>query len=119
ADVLEQVLGPVETNAFADAVQQYVDLGVPAKLARRIAALRPLYAALDIADIAEKQAMDVRNVAAAYFHIESRLDLGWLREEIEKLPVDGHWQAIARGTLRDNLYSQQRRITALALRQPK
>lgn len=119
AEILEQVLGPVETNAFGDAVQQYVDLGVPSKLARRVAALRPLYAALDIADIAEKQSMDVRNVAAAYFHIESRLDLGWLREGIDTLTVDGHWQAIARGTLRDNLYSQQRRITALALRQPK
>lgn len=118
-DILEQVLGPVETNNFADVVQQYVDLGVPATLARRIAALKPLYAALDIADIAEKQSMDVRNVAAGYFHIESRLDLSWLREEIDKLAVDGHWQAIARGTLRDNLYSQQRRITALALRQQK
>lgn len=119
AEILEQVLGPVETNAYGEVVQQYVDLGVPSELARRIAALRPLYAALDIADIAEKQSMDVRNVASAYFHIESRLDLGWLREGIDTLTVEGHWQAIARGTLRDNLYSQQRRITALALRQPK
>ncbi|MCG8435253.1 MAG: NAD-glutamate dehydrogenase, partial [Gammaproteobacteria bacterium] len=48
--------------------------------------------------------------------LEAKLELGWLRDEIERLPVEGHWQAIARGTLRDNLYSQQRRLTALALK---
>ena len=117
--VLPEVVGPVESLRLDEAVAQFVDLGVPATLARRVASLRSLYAALDIADIAEKQSADVRSVALAYFHIETRLDIGWLREEVEKLPVDGHWQAIARGTLRDNLYAQQRRITALALRQHK
>ena len=118
-EILESVMGPVEVNAFAETIQQYVDIGVPETLARRIAALRPLYSALDIVEIAASQKSDVKSVAAGYFHIESRLDLGWLREEIERLPVDGHWQAIARGTLRENLYSQQRRITALALKQRK
>lgn len=119
ADTLEEVMGPVESSQFGEVIQQYVDLGVPVSLARRIAVLRPLYSALDVTDIAEKQSTDVKTVAAAYFHIESRLELGWLREEIEKLPLEGHWQAIARGTLRDNLYAQQRRITALALREWK
>ncbi|MDX1443036.1 MAG: NAD-glutamate dehydrogenase [Gammaproteobacteria bacterium] len=118
-EILEQVMGPVEVNAFAETIQQYVDIGVPENLARRIAALRPLYSALDIVEIAASQGSDVKAVASGYFHIESRLDLGWLREEIEKLPVDGHWQAIARGTLRENLYAQQRRITALALKKRK
>jgi glutamate dehydrogenase len=117
--ILESLMGPVEVNAFGETIQQYIDIGVPEALARRIAALRPLYSALDIVDIASAQKIEVQSVAGGYFEIESRLDLGWLREEIEKLPVDGHWQAIARGTLRENLYAQQRRITAVALKKRK
>ena len=44
-----------------------------------------------------------------------RLSLDWIRDQIEGLAIDGHWQAVARGTLRDNLYSLQRQLTAKVL----
>ena len=34
----------------------------------------------------------------------------WLHDEIERLPVEGHWQAVARGTLREELYLLQRKL---------
>jgi glutamate dehydrogenase len=55
-------------------------------------------------------------VARIYFHIGRELGLDWLRGQIETLSVDGHWQAEARATLRENLYLQQRMLTAQALR---
>ena len=42
-------------------------------------------------------------------------DLKWLRESVEKLPVDGQWHAHARGNLRDELYSQHRRLAGRVL----
>ena len=33
-----------------------------------------------------------------------------MREQIEELSVDGHWQAVARGTLRDSIYDLQRKL---------
>ena len=39
----------------------------------------------------------------------------WLRDSVEKLPVDGQWHAHARGSLRDELYSQHRRLAGLVL----
>ncbi|MDX1454664.1 MAG: NAD-glutamate dehydrogenase [Gammaproteobacteria bacterium] len=114
--VLDDVMGPLEVNQLNEGIQQYIDLGVPEVLGRNIASLRPLYSALDIVDIADGVKLSITDIARAYFHIETRLELGWLREEIENLPVDGHWQAIARGTLRDNLYVQQRRLAGLALK---
>ncbi len=52
----------------------------------------------------------------AYFDLGERIGLTWIKEQIESLPADGHWQAVARGTLRDNLYALQARITLAVLK---
>jgi len=54
--------------------------------------------------------------ARAYFDLGERIGLTWIKEQIESLPADGHWQAVARGTLRDNLYALQARITLAVLK---
>ena len=100
---------------FNHGVQQYSDVGVPETLARRIAAIGPLYAGMDMVDVARAAKLPVEAVAKVYFHVGRELELDWLRSKIEELPVDGHWQAVARGTLREDLYSQQRELTAQAL----
>jgi glutamate dehydrogenase len=109
------ILNDYLAESFNQGVQQYVDVGVPEILARRIAAIGPLYAGLDIVDVAREIKLPVEVVAKVYFQIGSELGLGWLRIQIEELPVDGHWQAVARGTLREDLYAQQRALTAQAL----
>jgi len=43
-----------------------------------------------------------------YFGVGTALQLDWIREQIESLGVEGHWQAVARTTLRDNIYNLQR-----------
>ncbi len=53
--------------------------------------------------------------AKAYFDLGERIGLTWIKEQIESLAADGHWQAVARGTLRDNLYELQRKITGAVL----
>ncbi|HEY3646191.1 MAG TPA: NAD-glutamate dehydrogenase [Gammaproteobacteria bacterium] len=109
------VLGDDLALAFNQGVQQYVDVGVPEALARRVAAIGPLYAGMDMVDVARQTKLPVEAVAKVYFHIGRELQLDWLRSKIEELPVDGHWQAVARGTLREDLYAQQRELTAQAL----
>src|SRR5690606_9664826 len=115
-EYLQDVMDPVEATRYGESMQQYMDLGVPEQLAHTIAAIKTLYAALDIVAVALERKLPVRIVASAYFHLDGRLELNWVREQIENLAVDGHWQAIARGTLRDNLYAQQRQLSNLALR---
>jgi NAD-specific glutamate dehydrogenase len=41
--------------------------------------------------------------------------LDWLREQIERLPVDGQWQAIARTGLRDSAGAIHRKATERVL----
>ncbi|CAN5239332.1 NAD-glutamate dehydrogenase [soil metagenome] len=90
----------------------YVELGVPDKTAERMAALQGMYAALDIVEAAQELDADVKYVAAVYYELGRGLSLDWVRERIEALEVDGHWQAVARGALRENLYSLQRKLAA-------
>jgi len=112
---LHGVLSDDLLESFNKGVQQYTDVGVPEILARRIAAIPVLYAALDVVDVAREIKLPVEVVGKVYFHIGRELELDWLRGRIEDLSVDGHWQAVARGTLREDLYAQQRVLTAQAL----
>src|ERR1700677_2767093 len=59
--------------------------------------------------------LDIAYCAKAYFDLGDWLGLTWIKEQIESLSADGHWQAVARGTLRDNLYQLQRKITGAVL----
>jgi glutamate dehydrogenase len=93
----------------------WVQAGVPPELARAVAALDTLYAALDIVELAAGGARPLEAVAAAYFGVSSRLGLAWLRERIGKLAGDGHWQGLAKSALRDDLAGLQRALAMNAL----
>jgi glutamate dehydrogenase len=59
--------------------------------------------------------VDVGFAAKAYFDVGERIGLHWIKDQIETLAADGHWQSVARGTLSDNLFALHRKITAAAL----
>jgi glutamate dehydrogenase len=68
-----------------------------------------------VVDTAVRRKADVASVATVFFGLGDLLGLKWLRESVEKLPVDGQWHAHARGNLRDELYSQHRRLAGRVL----
>ncbi len=114
-DELESLLPPDEKQRFRANLERLLKAGLPEKLARPLAGADWAYAGLDIVEIARGAKLKVSTAAAAWFALGTQLNLGWMRVEIEKLQVDGHWQAIARGSLRDNLYTQQRRLAVALL----
>ena len=69
-----------------------------------------LKSGLDIVDVAATRKVPILQAARAYLRLGTRLDLDWLRLQIEQLPAAGHWQSVARGTLRDNLYQLHRTL---------
>ncbi|MGA9855643.1 MAG: NAD-glutamate dehydrogenase [Gammaproteobacteria bacterium] len=113
------VLSEPQLDVYHRMQQQYSDVGVPESLAHLIAALPTLYPAFDMVDVAQETKLPVDIVARIYFHIGRELGLDWLRGQIETLTVDGHWQAEARATLRENLYLQQRLLASQALNKVK
>jgi glutamate dehydrogenase len=90
--------------------------GVPDRLARRIARLSVLEPALDIVALARTEHAAVQEVAHAWFQLGVALGLDWLHVEIDRLAVDGSWQATARTGLRDAAMRAHRELTQQVLR---
>ncbi|MFO1468689.1 MAG: NAD-glutamate dehydrogenase [Steroidobacteraceae bacterium] len=108
-------LGESEKTQHAARRKRLVADGVPEALAARLSVIEPLHAALDLAEVATDARLPVTFAARAYYEMGERLGLSWLRQQIESLAVEGQWQAVARASLRDNLYALHRRLTAKVL----
>jgi glutamate dehydrogenase len=112
-----QVLSASERERFEKVRKQHVEAGVPPDLSARIASLSAHNAALDIVEVATAHRVGVADAARVYFEIGACVGLDWLRDQIEKLSVDGPWQAIARTGLRDTALRIHRRLTERVLSQ--
>jgi glutamate dehydrogenase len=104
-----------ELARFEESRKRYLEAGLPPPLAERIASLEALNAALDIVEIAAGHKVSVEETARVYFEVGARIGFDWLRARIEKLTVDGPWQAIARTGLRDAALRVHRQLTERVL----
>ena len=98
-----------EAAASAQAVA-WAQAGVPRELAQRVGAADRLFSALDIAEIAEAGHSPLDATSAVHFGIGERLGLERLRQQIEQLPAETHWQSLAKVALADDLADLQRSI---------
>ncbi|HEU4774888.1 MAG TPA: NAD-glutamate dehydrogenase, partial [Lysobacter sp.] len=105
---LQETMSQVRRDAFNTQLAEWKAKGVPAALATQLAALPVLEFGCDIIEIAHARKLSPVEVSRAYFDLGAALNLPWLHEQIDALPVDGRWQALARGALRDELGTQQR-----------
>src|SRR5690606_26620016 len=106
--LLPRILQGDDLTAFTQRHGRYIAAAVPDKLARRMAGLTALRSGPDLVEITEQSGLPLERAAALYFGVGTALSLDWLRGQVEMLGVDGHWQAVARTTLRDNVYNLQR-----------
>ena len=91
-----------------NAEQTWLKMGVPDKLANRMALLLLTRAALDIVDVAADRKREVLDVARLYSMFNDALGVHWLHNCAEDLKVEGRWQAMARSNLRDEFYKIRR-----------
>ena len=104
-----------ELKRFEDARALYADIGIPDEVARVMAGLHSLHSALDIIEVAQATEKDVLLVASIYFRLGEAIEIDWLRDQVERLAVEGRWQAMARNSMRENLYFLQGQITQQVL----
>ena len=112
---LPHVLSKAGQGDFTCDREKWEGLGLPSALALRLARMPDLRAALDMAEIAQQSGQSIENVARVFYELGEALDLGWLRDQIEALPVEGHWHAQARGSLLDELNVQHRALAQQVL----
>jgi len=92
----------------ANAMSEYLQLGVPEPLAQRMASLVLTRAALDITDLAAEYKREVSDAADLYSLFNENLGLHLLHVGAEDLEVFGRWQAAARNNLREEFYRIRR-----------
>jgi glutamate dehydrogenase len=112
---LTEVLAPTERARLGVMRSRLIEQRVPDELATRIASLESLHCALDLVEAATTARLPIGFAARAYFDVGERIGVTWIKDQIETLTAEGHWQAVARSTLSENLYALQRRITGAVL----
>jgi glutamate dehydrogenase len=105
AGSLPTMLTGRDLTGFAERREVYAARGVPADLADRVAAMVPAYSAFDIVDIAHGTGRSVEETTEVYFDLADRLQITRLRDMITALPRDDRWNTMARGAIRDDLYT--------------
>jgi glutamate dehydrogenase len=97
-------------------VLSWTNAGVPAQLAQEVGAAERLFSALDISEIAETAQAPLAITAEVHFGVGERLGLENLRQQIELLAADTHWQVLAKVALGDDLADLHRSIASDAVR---
>lgn len=115
-DDLERLLPDDARAELAERVAHWRGLGVPDDLARRIAGLAAMAAALDLIRVARACAVTPAEAAPLYFELGSALGLAWLRERAQRLPATGHWRKQAVAAVVDELFAVQADLAAAVLR---
>ena len=92
------------------AEQEWLDQGVPDKLASRMSLLLLTRPALDIVDLAADRKRDVIESARMYSAFNDALGIHFLHNSVEDLRVSGRWQAMARSNLREDFYMLRREL---------
>jgi glutamate dehydrogenase len=107
---LPNLIQGIEVDQYAKSLQRFSADGVPPRVAHRVASLGAIHSSVDIVEVALARRAPVTKAARVYFGLGAAIGLDWIRGEIERLPVEGHWQALARGSLREEAYLLQRRL---------
>lgn len=117
-----------ELGVVAAKADRYVEQGVPAELARKVAALLYMYGLLDVTEIAELAEREFgptggagperthRETAELYFALSDHLDIDHMLDSVTSLERGNRWHALARLALRDDFYSSLRAISVDVLR---
>jgi glutamate dehydrogenase len=108
---LPKLLTGSDKAHYENRCEYYMDAGVPAEIAYKIASTDAIFHALNIVDACLKNKVDFLRVAQTYFAVVDRLDLLWFRNLIDTYPNDTHWMILAKSAYKGDLDWIQRELT--------
>jgi glutamate dehydrogenase len=111
AAAVPDVLQGVDRESYDKRLEELKSCGVPSEIATRSAAMPYLQTVFDIVEAAKTTQRRQAMVMQVYFLLGAQLDLNWLRDRIIDLPRANRWQALARASLRDELFTLHRSLT--------
>lgn len=109
-DDIDRVLMGKEIVYRSEMITSLTQWSVPEVLAHHLASSEQIYALLNVISVATKLNVDAHLTAQVYFYAADKLQLFDVAKQLILLPVDSHWQSLAREAMRDDLEWQQKRI---------
>jgi glutamate dehydrogenase len=124
APQVSELLRAHEAEAVEQQTAKLTSQGVPRELAARVATLLDAYGLLDITEVTELAEREARvdaerspqETAELYYALSAHLNVDQLLTSISALERGNRWHALARLSLRDDVYSSLRAIALDALR---
>lgn len=108
------------TKTFLPSLEErLLKVGSTKELAIRIATSRAIYTSLNIIEVATQHNFDLIKTAKVYFNVGGRFSLVWFRDQIAADNREGHWNTLARLSLRDELDTLQRLLTLVIMQDNK
>ncbi len=96
--LLPEILSEASNKRIDEAVDRFIQQGVPAGLALNMATMDTLFLCLDVIWLHKSTNRSLQECGKAFFHLMESLELLWLRDQINRLPEKGVWQTLARRT---------------------
>jgi glutamate dehydrogenase len=115
SDVISQIGSDAWREEHEHLARRLVAEGVPAPIARRHAFQAELVHAPDIIAVAHSSGRSVLEVARGFFLLGERLEIDWLEQQLEAMPLGSRWQRWAQQSMEDDLLNIRRQLAETAL----
>jgi len=109
---LQRWVAPRQQEAIEAQYRSWLDQGAPEPLAASMATAGQAHYALGIAAIARRSDRSPELVAEVFFSLGHQLGIDRLVDQVDQLPRQVRWDAMARAALRDELLEAQDELTA-------
>lgn len=114
-EIIPELMGGATKKYLTSLTEKFVSLGISKTIARRIAVSRAIYTSLNIIYVAIENKFELIKTAKVYFAAGERMSLLWFRDQLLNDTREGHWNVLARLTLRDELDIAQRALTIVMM----
>lgn len=118
-DKVPTLMGGYSKSYLEQLRDDFLKAGLSKKDATHIATYRAIYTSLNIIEVATQHKFDLVKTAEVYFGCGERINLLWFRDQIANDTREGHWNILARLTLRDELDVSQRTLTVSIMKADK
>ncbi len=115
AEVIPAALAGLDRTRCLEHAARYAGLGLPPRLAGRLALLAPLRVGGDLAALMHGTGASARTVARTHFGLGAHLGLDWLHDALERLPAADPWQGSVRARLAAAALAAHLQLSAAAL----
>jgi glutamate dehydrogenase len=113
--MLPDLLVGAERRRWERRAKELTKVGAPEAIAHRAAALLDTFSLLDVTEIAAQTGLAASEVAPVYFSLSERYGVDAMLSRITALPREDRWDALARASLRIDLYAALESLTIAVL----